>query len=404
MILEETIKIVIEQQKERFLSKDSGLQRDIDLSLKSINSHAIIITGIRRCGKSTLLLQIINKLKGKNILYLNFESPQLYNFNIKDFNRLNNIIISKKYKYLFFDEIQLVEGWEMFIREKIDEGYKVLITGSNASLLSGELGTKLTGRHISYDLFPFSYKEFIKFKNIKTSPDALLNYIQLGGFPEFLKSKDLDQLNTLFDDVLIRDIITRYGIKDIKSLKQLALFLYSNIGNRITATKLKQILSVSATSTILTWFSYLESSYLIFLLPSYSTSVRAQIVNPKKIYAIDMGMVNSITSDISESMGRKLENTIYLHLRKNHKEIYYFDNKHECDFVTFKNGKVSELIQVCYQLTPDNLNREIQGLQNAMTYFKQKKGIIITFNQNDTMLDKYGEINVISADRFLLNQ
>ncbi|MFH2143809.1 MAG: ATP-binding protein [Bacteroidota bacterium] len=401
MVLENEIKNVIELQSNWLLARESGLKRELIPAISNLKSHALIISGIRRCGKSTLLLQIIEQLKNENILYLNFETPQLYNFSINDFSRLNNIIREQKYSYLFFDEIQLVKGWELFIREKIDEGYKIIITGSNASMLSSELGSKLTGRHITQELFPFSFSEYIQFKNLEPNSDSLNQYLIYGGFPGFLKSEDNEQLTTLFDDVLIRDIVARYGIKDIKSLQKLAMFLYSNIGNRITASGIKQPLSISATSTVLTWFSHMELSYLVFFLPAYCNSIRAQIVNPKKVYAIDIGMVNSVSVSASENIGRKLENLIFLQLRKKYKEIYYYSDKVECDFVVFKNGKVKELIQVCYELSPDNMYRETEGLKIAMAFFGQKKATIVTHSQNDVITEKWGEITIVSADIFL---
>ena len=185
-------------------------------------------------------MQMMKLMDSKAVLFLNFESPQLYEFTLSDFSRLDHIIEQKGASILFFDELQLVEGWEIYVRQKLDEGFKVIITGSNASLLSKELGTKLTGRHISQELFPFSYSEFLTFRGLSPSEESLITYMHTGGFPEFVKNGDEEQLATLFDDVLIRDIVTRYGIKDIKSLHRLATYLISNIGNRVTATKLKQ--------------------------------------------------------------------------------------------------------------------------------------------------------------------
>ena len=171
----------------------------------------------------------------------------------------------------------------MYVRQKLDEGFKVIITGSNASLLSKELGTRLTGRQITQELFPFSYSEFLKFRVLAPSSESLKTYMQTGGCPEFVKNGDEEQLVALFDDILIRDIVARYGIKDIKSLHRLASFLLSNIGNRITATKLKQPLSLGATSTVLSWFSHLELSYLLCFLPMFSHSTKAQLINPRKV-------------------------------------------------------------------------------------------------------------------------
>jgi len=219
-----------------------------------------------------------------------------------------------------------------------------------------------------------------------------------------VKSGDEEQLTALFEDILIRDIVTRYGLKDIKSLQRLASFLFSNIGNRITATKLKQPLSIGATSTILSWFSHLELSYLVSFLPMFSHSVKAQLINPRKVYAIDLGLADVISNTMTEDAGRKLENLIFLHLRSKYIELYYFDDKGECDFVAMKRGVVKELVQVCYELTPDNLNRELNGLLTAMRFFKKHEATIVTFDNSD-FIEKDGfKIVVIPAYKYLLNK
>lgn len=403
MVLESVIAHVVEQQKIRLSLRDSGLKRELIPATKSLSSHALIISGVRRCGKSTLLMQMMEGMDHNTVLYLNFESPQLYEFTLLDFARLDTIIAQKGIKTLFFDEIQLVEGWEIYIRQKLDEGYQLVITGSNASLLSKELGTRLTGRHITQELFPFSYSEFLSFKLLTPGIESLKAYMHTGGFPEYVKNGDEEQLSTLFNDVLIRDIVTRYGIKDIKSLQRLASYLINNIGNRITATKLKQPLSIGATSTILSWFSHLELSYLVSFLPMFSHSTKAQLINPRKVYAIDLGLVDIISNTMTDDVGRKLENLIFLQLRRNYSELYYFDDKGECDFVAMKNGEVKELVQVCYELTPDNFKRETNGLIQALRFFKLKKGKIITFANKDFIQLDDLEIEVIPAYQYLIN-
>ena len=402
MILESTIEYMIAKQKLRLTLKDLGLERELVPATKSLSSHALVISGVRRCGKSTVLLQMLKRMDNEVVLFLNFDTPQLYGFSLLDFSRLDNIIDNQGPTILFFDELQLVEGWEMYVRQKLDEGFKVVITGSNASMLSKELGTRLTGRHISQELFPFSYREFLNFRGLAATKESLKTYLQTGGFPEFLENEDEEQLATLFEDVLNRDIVARYGIKDVKSLHRLALYLFSNIGNRITATKLKQPLSIKATTTVLSWFSHLELSYLISFLPMFSYSSKAQLINPRKIYAIDLGMVNVISNSITEDLGRKLENLIFLHLRRKYTELFYFDDKGECDFVAMQNSQVVELVQVCYELTPDNLKREKNGLLQAMRFFNQIKATIVTFSNSDLIKEDQYEIMVVPAFKYLL--
>ena len=197
MILKSVLLQIIESQKSILIKKDSGFTRETLKSQIIHVSHALIVSGIRRCGKSTLLNQIL-KLKYADAFYLNFDDARLFDFDKNDWSRLDEIIADSGSRVLFFDEIQVVKEWERYIRQKLDEQFRVFITGSNSSLLSGELGTKLTGRHISKELFPFSYSEFIAFKKMKASPVSVSDYMQTGGFPEFVKTKDKEILNHFF--------------------------------------------------------------------------------------------------------------------------------------------------------------------------------------------------------------
>lgn len=402
MILEEVIRDVAEQQQAQIQQRDSGLIRDLQFDFKSLKSHALVITGIRRCGKSTLLLQLLGREEIRNPFYLNFETPQFYNFTIHDFVRLDQVIRKEGAETLLLDEIQFIEGWEWYVRQKLDEGFGVIVTGSNASMLETELGTKLTGRHLVRELFPFSYPEFLRYQQLEPSPDATERYLHQGGFPGFLKDGIDEHLTTLFDNILSRDIVARYGIKDVRSLQRLALFLFSNAGNRITATKLKQPLGVGATSTILNWFSHLEMSYMVFFLPCFSHSYKAQLINPRKVYAIDTGMLGRVTSKPDRDPGHRLENMVYLHLRRCHRELFYFDQEGECDFVVMKNNTPFAAIQVTHELTPDNQDREINGLLKAMEFFDLKRGVIVTMHQKDQYQHDKRHIDVLPGHEFLM--
>jgi uncharacterized protein len=366
---------------------EKSMDREKLYMLKKIKTHAHILSGIRRCGKSTFFLQLL-KLNYPEAFFINFDDPRLAGFENNDWLRLDEIIKEYQSNVLFFDEIQIIGEWEKYVRQKLDESYQVYITGSNASLLSRELGTKLTGRHIGYELFPFSYTEFLKFKNLQTSEESLLKYMKIGGFPEYVKTKDNEILLQLFNDILIRDISVRYGIRDHKTLQRLALFLISNVGNRITGTALKKQFGFGSTVTALEYLSHLEMSYLFFFVPKFSYSLKVQSVNPRKVYAIDNGLIQVNSISFTENIGNKFENLIFLHLRRKSSEIYYFTEKGECDFVLFKHGKLVELVQVCAELNQDNLDRETNGLFEAMSFFNVKTGTIITLNQNDKISKK----------------
>jgi len=375
------IEQVIDSQQIRLNQLDTGLKREIP-DFSSLSSHALIISGIRRCGKSTLLHQI-NSIYKDHTLYLNFEDPRLAGFEISDFNRLHEIVAEKKINTLFFDEIQNVEKWENSIRFSLDEGHKVFITGSNASMLSRELGTKLTGRHISRELFPFSYKEYLAFTNEFADAGSAGRYMQCGGFPERIKTGLSEVMMTVFNDILFRDIALRYNIKNTSALQQLAVWLITNTGKRISGNSLKKIFSIGSSSSIMEYLSHLSDAYLFFFIPRFSYSQKVQVVNPKKVYAIDNGMIEANSLSFSDDKGRLLENMVFIHLRRSSREIYYFADKKECDFVVFQKGRSPELYQVAWQLNSDNLDREFAGLTEAMDFFSIKKGTIITHDQSD---------------------
>ncbi|MDR2410044.1 MAG: ATP-binding protein [Bacteroidales bacterium] len=403
MIQQSLIQEVLCSQRERILGQSFGLEREILSSFPSPHTHALIISGIRRCGKSTLLLQLL-KSNNTPSLYLNFEDPRLFGFELSDFRLLDNIISKEKSEVLFFDEIQIIDYWEMYIRQKLDEGFKVIITGSNASLLSRELGTKLTGRHLTKELFPFSYREFLAFKSLSANAKSWEKYMNTGGFPEFVKTQNPDILITLLYDILIRDIVVRHGIRDINALKRLAIYLISNVGNLVTASKLQHALNIKSTATVLEYFSFLENAYLVHFLPKFSFSFKAQMINPRKIYVIDSGIMKAASTSLTKDERHKLENLVYWELRRKGKEVYYFnENGCECDFILMKNNKVEQIVQVCYELTPENTAREQRGLHEAMKFFNADNGIIITNNQADAYVFNKQQINVIPAYQYFCN-
>jgi predicted AAA+ superfamily ATPase len=402
MIPQAILSQIIQAQRLNIANKDIGLKRDTLPLLPNLAAHALIVSGIRRCGKSTLLFQLLSS-KYPGALYLNFEDPRLYEFDNRDFVRLDELIREQELTVLMFDEIQIIPEWERYVRQKLDEGYKIVVTGSNASLLSRELGTKLTGRHITKELFPFSYHEFISFQKLKPTAKSLLNYLTVGGFPEYLKEETDDILNHLFEDILIRDIAVRYNIKDVRTLQRLAQYLISNVGKLVSGNKLKILFEVGATSTVLEYLSHMEYSYLLHFVPKFSYSLKKQIANPRKVYAIDTGLINVNSGSFTEDNGRKFENLIFLHLRRTHKEIYYFSEKGECDFIAFKNGTFHQAIQVCYELNPDNLDRELNGMIEALEFFDVKEGILITIDQKDTFEKNDKIVKVIPAHEYLLH-
>ena len=237
---------------------------------------------------------------------MNFEDVKLYGFDIKDFILLDRVIDETGLKVLYFDEIQIVDGWELYIRQKLDQKFQVIITGSNASLLSAELGTKLTGRHITKELFPFSYEEYLDFKNTDANDESLSACLTEGGFPDYLKHKLPEILDFLIEDILNRDIIVRYGLKDGGAIKKLCSYLFANNGTLVVPSKLTSAVGVKSNTTILNYFSYFENSYLIAMVPKFDWSAKAQMLSPKKMYVIDPGLVQVGSTSFSRNFGHLL--------------------------------------------------------------------------------------------------
>lgn len=387
MITVETILKASEEQIKKYLelNKNSAKRFVDEKSVSPLPSFARIITGVRRCGKSTVVQMHFLK---KSAFYLNFEDTSLYGFDTKDFEILNEAIekFSKENscKYLCFDEIQSVNGWEIFVHRKLEENYLVIVTGSNASLLSWELGTRLTGRHLDYEMFPFSFQEFCVLKKLKVNTNSFSKYLTQGGFPEAIKNESDEILQRLFDDILTRDIAVRHSIRDVRTLKILSLYLASNCGNLISGSKLSAQLGIKTNVTILEYLSYLEQCYLFFFVPKFNYSAKAQSVNPKKVYCIDTGMIQSVTLSSNADAGRMLENAVFIELRRRTKNIWYYsESSFECDFLYGHDSVPENAVQVCYELTSENREREVRGLVETCRKFPGVKPLIVTFNQKD---------------------
>ncbi len=402
MILKETLVKIVNDQKERLNNLDLGVIRELAKDIEINTELAVIISGIRRCGKSTLSLQLVRKQK--QFYYFNFEDPRLAGFEQSDFSRLKEALIEVfgSCELYLLDEIQNVPGWESFVRAELDNRKKFIITGSNASLLSRELGTKLTGRHIRYELLPFSYNEYLRFKSEKATEHSFEGYLLEGGFPEFLKYKNDRILQELFDDIITRDIIVRYKLRNPALIKKIAVYLMSNVGREFTYNGLARLFELGSANSMLSFISYFEGSYLIFTVPKFDYSLRKQIRNPKKLYVIDNALARYNSTGFSEDMGRLLENLVFLSLRRYTKDIYYFKQKKECDFLVKQKGKITDAIQVCYKLSEENKDREINGLLEAMEEFDLENALILTYNQEDEITVDNKKIYIKPVWRWLL--
>ncbi len=369
-------------------------QREI---MSLCNDFIQVISGIRRSGKSTLLRQLMAEYD--TIAYFNFEDPRLTSFEVSDFLKLDEIISDDTEAY-FFDEIQNVSGWEIYVRQLRDRGKKVFITRSNASLLSKDLGTRLTGRYLNTELFPFSYHEYMAYTGEEDCVQTFTGYLQKGGLPEFLITLSHEVLQNLFKDILLRDIAIRYSIRNTKMLMEVALYLVANIGKETTYNALKKTFDAGSANTIMDYLGWMEDAYLLFFLQKFSWSLKSRLVNPRKVYAIDTGLVRANSLSFTSDDGRLLENAVYIFFRSKGIQIYYFREKRECDFVLFNGDRCEMAVQVCHGLHYDNKQREIAGLREAMFFFDLAEGYIVTLADKDELVYEDKKITVIPAHEF----
>lgn len=399
--------IIADQSKRvKILNDTITIKRAIDYQYLKDTKFISIISGVRRCGKSTVLIQLTQEYK--QFYYINFDDERLFDFQLSDFQTLMLAFKQKtEARVIFLDEIQNVPHWERFVRRIYDDGFKIFITGSNSKLLSSELATHLTGRYIKIELYPFSFAEYLSFHNINfTNKDSdtksqilkhFDNYMQDGGFPEYITFRDKNQLQNIYEDIIYKDLIARFNIKNTKAFRQLAHYYYSQFTKEISYNSLKSILSISSANTIKDYTEYLQQAYLIFECYKFDFSLKQQLSYAKKIYAIDNGLRNSVAFRFNTDLGQMLENTMFLHLKRKYGDVWFYKTKrnHEVDFCVQTNHQI-KLFQVSYHIeNPKNRQREIRSLIEAMQELNQKEAFIITYNQFETFDTESGKIEIL---------
>ncbi len=404
---------VIIDQQELFKRTEDLIDRDVEINLKG--NEIVIITGIRRCGKSSLLKLISKRVEG-NKIYINFDDIRLTDFDKDNFEDAQSIaieLLGKGKITYFLDEIQSIEHWERWVNNLYAEGIKVFITGSNSKLLSSEISTYLTGRNKVIRLFPFSFKEYLRIKNVEATKQMtstqistifrhFKDYLDAGGFPLVVRNDDLQLSKQYFEDILNKDILNRYQIKQVKELKDLLLYLFSNIGKPYSYSTLKQVTGIKSLSTIKNYIDYFRNVFLLYTLERFDYSVAKQKVSSSKPYAGDNSFLKTVSFNFTENMGKRLENLVFLHLLRSNKEVYYHLDKKECDFVVKDGLKISQAIQVCLDISnPETKKREIEGLQNAMIKYKLREGIILTMEHEETIKAK--KITIVPVWKWLLS-
>ncbi len=391
------LEFVVSDQRSDLGKRPKGYPRDAlpQIALLAQHKSNVVVTGHRRCGKSTFLSQALEKFHKNKFYYLRFADERLTDFAAKDFQALHEIFIAKfgEQKIFFFDEIQGKKGWNLFVNRMYENGYKFYITGSNSELLSKEISTFLTGRHLDMTIYPFSFAEYLGFKGISANAGntlekakimpALDDYLKTGGFPEVVVYGNTDVLEQIYEDVVTKDIIARYKIKEQKAFRDMALYIIANSGKEFTYNSLKKHFGLGSPNTAKNFVYYLTTAYLAIELSRFSHSLKQQAALPKKIYCIDTGMANKMSLTFQHEKGRQMENAVLTELlRKNRKAYYWKDeNQKETDFIITEKNTPVEAIQVCYDPSDEKtLSRETQALASAMKKFKLQKGTIITNN------------------------
>ncbi len=361
----------------------------------------IIITGVRRCGKSSLLRLVKEelKLKEKEYVYINFNDERFVDFLVEDFQKILDFITEQNYKedcFLFIDEIQEVDKWEKWI-DRIKNKYKIIITGSNSKLLSKEISTIMTGRSININLTPFDFQEFLDVKkidllNFKLNLNIqakvrreLKEYLEIGGFPKRVISGQQLIIQELYENILYRDIIGRFS-KNQKQIKEISVYFLSNISSLISLRGISRLVEIKNISSVKNIIDCFENAFLFFFLNKFDYSTKKQILNPKKIYCVDNGFITSLGFKFSSDKGKLLENLVAIELKRRNEEIYYYSDKNDCDFVLKEKTKIKEVIQVCYDLNEKNKKRELDGLLEALNKFNLKEGLILTYDQEDELV------------------
>jgi len=407
------IQQVVADQSEMVSGKTRGVLRQVDYKKHQQSKQISVISGIRRVGKSTLMLQIADYFS--TFHFITFDDERLINFQLSDFNalmlELNKL---KKTKVIVIDEVQNIEGWERFVRRLHDEAYKVILSGSNSKLLSSELATHLTGRYIKTELYPFSFAEYLQLKQINpydrttSNISSIINYFdqfnEKGGFPEYCLSGDPEYLKRIYEDVLYRDLIVRFGIKNIKGFKNLAQYLFTNFTKETNYNSLAGLLGFNSTTSVRDYISFLSESYLVFEIYKYDFSLKKQYTSNKKIYVIDNGLRNKVSFRITPDLGQLLENTVFIELKRRGTEIWFYKTKNnlEVDFLWFTD--TPQLVQVCYDLSSlITYKREVTSLETAMQEFKVKHSCIISSNTSDVIETSTGIIKVIPIWQWLID-
>lgn len=411
--------IILNQRKERdeLVSRPYLMRRNNQNVEVLLTSPLIkLITGPRRVGKST---QALLMLRNKNFAYLNFDNNSLLEaWNPELVMRMLDEVYPD-YEYILLDEVQNLESWDLWVSQLYRMGKNLVITGSNAKMLSSEMATVLTGKYVQIEMLPFSLEEFFDWNQLdlhspksEQKTDFILlidDYLKYGGYPEIVALRQLSHsyLDTLFDSIIWKDVAKRHKVRNITDLNNLAMYLVSNFCNPISANDLAKELGLSSVNTTKKYMDYLHEPYLFYYLSRYNNKLKLMQKAPRKVYLVDNGFITSKSFSLSENLGRLLENQVFIELLRRgydvEKTMFYYRSRNdkEVDFVLRKANKVESLVQVCYDMSsPKTEKREVESIVECAEELNCNNLIIVTYNDKRVIEKKDYKINVVPILEF----
>jgi hypothetical protein len=404
------LKEVALDQRAVFEGKPLGTPRAAltEISRHVRRPHAVTITGVRRCGKSTLMRQMAERYYSEpgrgRYYYFQFEDERLLGFSARDFNLLHAVLIEcfGEQEVFLLDEVQVAPGWEAFVRRMMEAGKRFVVTGSNTALLGRELGTKLTGRHLNLVLYPFSFRELLLHRGVEVEARLFLeskgraalarhlaDYRLRGGFPEPLVYDSPELLTQLYDDIIFRDVAARHELKNTRALRELAVYYMSNVATLASFNRLKATLGLGSTTTVSAYTDFLEQAFVLKTLAVLDPSIKRQSIAPKKVYAIDTGLANRVSLSFSKNVGALTENLVMLELLRRGHDLSYCKTAsgREVDFACRQGRRVVELIQVSMSLAdPAVRERETRALAEAMHELDLEEGLILAESEHEDLV------------------
>ncbi len=407
------------QRKERdeLLSRPYLIRKSSQDSDVLLNSHLIkLITGPRRVGKSTHALLM---LRDKNFAYLNFDSQPL--LDAWDANLVMRMLddVYPNYEYLLLDEVQNLDAWDLWVSELFRKGKNLVITGSNAKMLSSEMATVLTGKYLQIEMFPFSMEEFFDWNkldlhNLKSEQQAegkvlTDDYMRNGGYPEVVVSRQLvrSYLDTLFDSIIWKDVAKRHNVRNITDLNNLAMYMISNFCNPLSANELSEELGFQSVNTTKKFMDYLHEPYLFYYMSRYNNKLKLMKKAPRKVYVVDNGFVTAKAFAVSENLGRLLENQVFVELvRRGYntdKSMFFYRSRNdkEVDFVLRKGAHIERLVQVCYDMSsPKTEKREVDSIVECAEELRCSNLTIVTHEEERTLEKNGYTISVVPVSKF----